>query len=118
MSVMKPGMISRIAGDHDHGAMRELAAGVAAAGHLGADARHDAKTLVPEQKHAGNAGSQHQADRRQHADLAADNDETGDFQQRQRKQEERKEGNAQVLHRSFPCFAGRRTIAAGTEAVR
>jgi hypothetical protein len=53
---------------------------IAAAGHLGAHPRHDAETLVPEQKHAGNAGSQHQSDRRQRPDLAADNDKTGDFQ--------------------------------------
>ena len=54
--------------------------------------------------HAGDARSQHQADRRQRADLAADDDEAGDFQQRQRKQEERKQRNAQVVTESFPMF--------------
>ena len=39
---------------------------------------------------AGDRRQHHQADRPQHADLAADTDETGDLDERQRQDEERK----------------------------
>ena len=103
---------------HDHGAMRELAAWITSGVHFGTDPGHDAEPLVPQQQRAGDARSQHQADRRQGADLAADNDETGDLQQRKREDEQGKQRNAQILTDRFDVLPARRAIAAGTEPFR
>ena len=99
MSVTKPGMSSRMPASMIMTPCASSRLGIAPGVHFARMRRHDAETLDAQQDDAGDARAQHQADRRQHADLAADKDEAGDFQQRKGEQEQRKTGNAQIWRR-------------------
>jgi len=78
------------AGEQDHHAMRDFAAGVLALGKLLADAGEHAKSLQAHQRAADDAAQDDQRHCRQDADFAADEHETRDLDERQsqdRKQE-------------------------------
>jgi hypothetical protein len=81
VSVTKPGRQQQDAGDHDHDAMDQFAAGHLVGLQRAADALHHAEALDPQQDRAGHGRRQDEAERRQHADLAADQDEDGDLGQ-------------------------------------
>ena len=101
MSVTKPGMIRSDAGEQDHDAMRELTAGIAPGVQFAADSGHDAEPLVRSRIVPAMPVAITRPRVAQHADLAADQHEAGDFQQRKGEKEQWNDRKAhQAVRRS------------------
>ena len=63
MSLMKPGMISRNGGDHDHDAMHKLAAGIGAGLRSLLDFSQNTEALNAQQDRTGDSATQHEEKR-------------------------------------------------------
>ena len=93
MSVTKPGMSSSTRGKHDHGAVRQLAAGIAPGVEFGADAVQDAKTLDAQQQSSRPRRTGSPAPMVHSTPiLLPTTTNTGDLDERQRQDEQQDEG--------------------------